>query len=133
MSWGEGSMNWAELRDLVRALPEDSATKAAAGGDIEGRRWTSSTYLLAANYNALLMAVRILWTAHLKGRPPEMDPVQPPQLEAHEADDAAQAEARERAEHYLDSFSPTPERQDDETEIDEWRARLAELEAAARG
>lgn len=132
MSWGEGSMNWAELRDLVRALPEDSATKAAAGGDIEGRRWTSSTYLLAANYNALLMAIRILWTAHLKGRPPEMEPVQPPALEAHEADDAATAEAQQRAEQYLDSFSPARAREEDQEEIDEWRARLAELETAAR-
>src|SRR5690606_23379614 len=52
MSWGEGSMNWAELRDLVTALPEDSATKAALAGDVEGRRWDSATFLAAAQYNA---------------------------------------------------------------------------------
>lgn len=122
-------MNWAELRDLIRALPEESATKAAAAGDVEGRRWTSSTYLLAANYNLLQMVARILWTAHLKGRPPEMEPVQPPQLEAHVADDEAQAAAQQRAEQYLDSFSPGA-RGDDPEEIDEWRARLAQLETA---
>lgn len=129
MSWGEGSMNWAELRDLVTALPEDSATKAALAGDVEGRRWDSATFLAAAQYNALLMLVRILWTAHLKGRPPEMEPIQPPALEAHQVDDAATAQAQQRAEAYLDSFSPG-RRQDDPAEIDQWRARLAELEAA---
>lgn len=129
MSWGEGSMNWAELRDLVQALPEDSATKAALAGDTEGRRWDSATFLAAAQYNALLMLVRILWTAHLKGRPPEMEPIHPPALEAHQADDAATAQAQQRAEAYLDSFSPG-RRQDDPAEIDQWRARLAELEAA---
>lgn len=66
MSWGEGSMNWAELRDLVEHLPEDSATKAATAGDVEGRRWTQSTYLQAAQYNALLLMIRVLWAAHLK-------------------------------------------------------------------
>lgn len=129
MSWGEGSMNWAELRDLVTALPEDSATKSAAGGDIEGRRWTSSTYLLAAQYNLLQMLARILWTAHLKGQPPEMEPVQPPHLEAHDADDTTEQEAQQRTEQYLDSFSPGSQ-PDDQAEIDQWQARIAELEAA---
>ncbi|SCD77488.1 hypothetical protein GA0115253_101704, partial [Streptomyces sp. Termitarium-T10T-6] len=63
MSWGEGSMNWAELRDLVQHLPEDSATKAAAAGDVDGRRWTQNTYLHAAQYNALLLMIRVLWAA----------------------------------------------------------------------
>ncbi|WP_237405842.1 hypothetical protein [Streptomyces sp. M2CJ-2] len=122
-------MTWAELRDLVQALPEDSATKAALAGDTEGRRWDSATFLAAAQYNALLMVVRILWTAHLKGRPPEMEPIHPPVLEAHDVDDEARAEAQQRTEQYLNSFSPG-QRQDDQAEIDQWRARIAELETA---
>jgi hypothetical protein len=122
-------MNWAELRDLVQALPEDSATKAAVAGDLEGRRWTSGTFLAAAQYNALLMLVRILWAAHLKGRPPDMEPVQPPAMEEHEADDEAKAEAQQRAEEYLNAFSPGT-RRDDEAEIAQWRARIAELQTA---
>lgn len=129
MSWGEGSMNWAELRDLVEALPEDSATKAAIAGDSEARRWTSSTYLMAANYNALLMLLRIQWTAHLKGKPPEMEPVQPPRLDAHDAEDADREAATQLAEQWLDSYSPGT-RQQEQAELDEWRARIAELEAA---
>ncbi|MGW0920081.1 hypothetical protein ACWD3J_13825 [Streptomyces sp. NPDC002755] len=130
MSWGEGSMNWAELRDLVQALPEDSATKAALAGDVTGRRWSSHTFLAAAQYNALLMLVRILWAAHLKGSPPDMEPVQPPELEADDTEEAAAAAGQQRAEHYLDSFSPTPGTHGDDAEIDEWRARIAELEGA---
>lgn len=129
MSWGEGSMNWAELRDLVQALPEDSATKAAVGGDVEGRRWQSSTYLLAAQHNLLQLAVRILWTAHLKGRPPEMEPVEPPRLESFDPDDDARAAARQRAEAHLDSFSPGRPEQD-QTEIEELQNAIRELEAA---
>lgn len=130
MSWGEGSMNWAELRDLVQALPEDSATKAAVAGDVDGRRWNSSTYLMAANYNALLMLLRIQWTAHLKGKPPEMEPVQPPQLEALDAEDADRQQARQQAEQWLDSYSPGQQEQDP-AELDEWQARIAELEAVS--
>lgn len=129
MSWGEGSMNWAELRDLVQALPEDSATKAALAGDIEGRRWNTATYMAAAQYNALLMLVRILWTAHLKGSPPPMEPVPAPRLEAHDSDDEAQAEAQRRSEEYLNSFSPGAV-QSDQAEIDQWHSRIRELEAA---
>ncbi|CAM5694978.1 hypothetical protein STENM36S_01768 [Streptomyces tendae] len=130
MSTGDGSMNWAELRDLVQALPEDSATKAALAGDTEGRRWDSSTFLLAAIYNAHLMSIRILWSAHLKGRPPAMEPIQPPALEAHEEADAAKEQAQQRAEQYLDGFSPARAQETDQAEIDEWQARLAELDAA---
>ncbi|MFE4420447.1 hypothetical protein [Streptomyces sp. NPDC056817] len=129
MSWGEGSMNWAELRDLVVALPEDSATKAALAGDVDGRRWNSATYLGAATHNVLLMVVRILWIAHLKGAPPEMQPIDAPRLEAHEADDAARAEAQRRAEAYLDSFSPG-RAASDQAEIDDLQAKIRELETA---
>ncbi|MFI9598939.1 hypothetical protein ACIHCX_03490 [Streptomyces sp. NPDC052043] len=123
-------MNWAELRDLVVALPEDSATKAALAGDIDGRRWNSGTYLQAGIYNVLLMAVRILWAAgQLKGRPPEMDPIEAPRLERLEADDEAQAVAQQRAEVYLDSFSPG-RREQDEADVELWQARLRELETA---
>ncbi|GHJ04823.1 hypothetical protein TPA0906_66880 [Streptomyces olivaceus] len=133
MSWGEGSMNWAELRDLVTALPEDSATKAALAGDVEGRRWTSATFVGAAQYNALLMVIRILWTAHLKGRAPEMEPIQPPVLAGQQADDEAGAAVQQRTEQYLDSFAPARATETDQAEIDEWQARLAELDNAARG
>lgn len=129
MSWGEGSMNWAELRDLVQALPEDSATKAALAGDIEGRRWASSTYLMAAQYNLLQLVARILWTAHLKGRPPQMEPVEPPRLESHDVDEDVKAAADRRAEAYLDTFSPTRTEQD-EAEIEELQDAIRELEAA---
>lgn len=130
MSWGEGSMNWAELRDLVDALPEDSATKAAEMGDLDGRRWNSATYLAAAQYNTLLMVARILWTAHLKGQPPEMQPIQAPHLEAHDTTDEAETEARQRSEEYLNSFSPGTTAQSDPSEIELWHSRIRELEAA---
>lgn len=129
MSWGEGTMNWAELRDLVVALPEDSATKAALAGDVDGRRWNSGTFLAAAQYNAILMVVRILWAAHLKGRPPEMEPIEAPRLEHLEADDEAQEQAQQRAEAYLDSFSPGRTEQD-QAAIDDLQAKIRELETA---
>lgn len=129
MSWGEGGMNWAELRDLVKALPEDSASKAAERGDEEQHRWTAATYLQAAQYNALLMLVQILWTAHLKGKPPEMEPVQPPQLTQQKADDEEASEQQRRSEEYLNSFSPGST-QADRAEIELWQSRIRELEAA---
>jgi hypothetical protein len=129
MSWGEGSMNWAELRDLVDALPEDSATRAGEMGDEEQRRWTTATYLEAANYNVSLMIVRILWMAHLKGSPPEMNPVAPPQLTQQDADDEEMAEAQRRSEEYLNTFSPSAP-QADQADIDLWQSRIRELEAA---
>ncbi|MEU8642241.1 hypothetical protein AB0C91_10020 [Streptomyces sp. NPDC048674] len=129
MSWGEGSMNWAELRDLVDALPEDSATRAAEVGDDEQSRWTTATYLQAAQYNLLIMLVQILWAAHLKGKPPEMKPVQPPQRSRPDEDEQQTAEAQRRSEEYLNSFSPgTP--QSDQAEIELWNSRIRELEAA---
>ncbi|MFJ3141727.1 hypothetical protein ACIPJM_04650 [Streptomyces halstedii] len=120
-------MNWAELRDLVDHLPEDSATKAATAGDLEGRRWTQNTYLQAAQYNALLLVIRVLWAAHLKGNPPDMATIDPPRL-------AADIEAEERAaaltayhERILDSYSPS--RSPDDEDITVWAARIRELEA----
>lgn len=128
MSWGEGSMNWAELRDLVDALPDDSATRAAERGDEESR-WTAATYVGAASHNVLLMIVQILWAAHLKGKPPEMNPIQPPQLSKPDVDEEQAAEAQRRSEEYLNSFSPgTP--QSDQAEIELWNSRIRELEAA---
>ncbi|MFJ6566650.1 hypothetical protein ACIQNU_04470 [Streptomyces sp. NPDC091292] len=127
MSWGEGSMNWAELRDLVDALPEDSATKAAASGDMEGRRWTQQTYIGAAQYNALIMLVRILWTAHLKGQPPDLDVIQPPRLAADDTRAELEAAGRGYSEAVLNQYSPgtTPP---DQAEIDHWAAKIRELE-----
>lgn len=121
-------MNWAELRDLVDALPEDSATVAAERGD-EENRWTSSTYVGAATYNALLMIVQILWTAHLKGKPPAMEPIQPPRQTQQDIDDEQVVEAQRRSEEYLDSFSPGAP-QADQAEIELWNGRIRELEAA---
>ncbi|MFE7485460.1 hypothetical protein [Streptomyces sp. NPDC057552] len=126
MSWGAGSMNWAELRDLVEHLPDDSATKAAAAGDVDGRRWTQSTYLQAAQYNALLLMIRVLWTAHLKGHPPDMPPVDSPRTEADEQQAALEAAATAHSEALLNQYSPGT--QVDQAEIDYWEQKLRELE-----
>lgn len=133
MSWGEGTMNWAELRDLVTSLPEDSATKAAYAGDKDGYRWKQDTYLHATTVNLLQLIAATLWKAHLKGDPPEMKPVQPPKLAAdEERDQLAQARAaRNRA--LLDSLRPQQEPVDaaaKKAEIDQWMARIREIEAA---
>ncbi|MFJ8929230.1 hypothetical protein ACIRLA_21895 [Streptomyces sp. NPDC102364] len=126
MSWGEGSMNWAELRDLVQALPEDSATKAAtAGGEQEEQRWNNSTFLQAATYNALLVLVRILWVAHLKGSPPDMQAISPPSLSADATEDEA---AVAISEHLLNQYSPAQPEADPDG-IAEWEQRIRELEA----
>jgi hypothetical protein len=133
MSWGEGTMNWAELRDLVTNLPEDSATKAAYAGDRDGHRWKQDTYLQATTVNLLQLIAATLWKAHLKGDPPEMTPVQPPKLAAdEERDQLAEARtARNRA--LLDSLRP---QQDPavtaakQAETEQWLARIRELEAA---
>ncbi|WP_145503134.1 hypothetical protein [Streptomyces sp. CFMR 7] len=127
MSWGEGSMNWAELRDLVEHLPEDSATKAAAAGDVDGRRWTQGTYLQAATYNALLLMIRVLWAAHLKGEPPDMPPVESPTTEADERQAAREAAAVAYSEALLNQYSPGTT-QTDQAEIDYWEQKLRELE-----
>lgn len=133
MSWGEGSMNWAELRDLVQALPEDSATKAASTGDKDGYRWSQQTYLAATTVNLLQLIAQTLWKAHLKGDPPEMKPVEPPKLAAdEERDQLAEARAaRNRA--LLDSLRPQQAPADTarkQAETQQWLARIRELEAA---
>lgn len=131
MSWGEGSMNWAELRDLVDALPEDSATKAATAGDIEGRRWTQDTYAIAATYNALLMLIRIQWAAQLKGQPPDMTTITPPRMEADELAEEQAVIADAHARQVLDRWSPTalPD-QARQADLDEWQQKIRDLEAA---
>lgn len=128
MSWGEGSMNWAELRDLVEHLPEDSATKAATAGDLEGRRWTQGTYLQAAQYNALLLMIRVLWAAHLKGDPPDMPPVESPATEADTQQAELEAAGAAYSEAILSQFSPGTTV--DQAEVDHWADKLRELEAA---
>lgn len=128
MSWGEGSMNWAELRDLVEHLPEDSATKAAAAGDLDGRRWTQDTYAAASTYNAILLMIRVLWAAHLKGSPPEMQSIEPPRLEADEEAARQEAAGEEHAKAILNQYSPGA--RSDSTDIDHWASRIRELEAA---
>lgn len=129
MSWGEGSMNWAELRDLIEHLPEDSATKAATAGDVDGRRWTQGTYLQAATYNALLLMIRVLWAAHLKGEPPDMPPVESPTTEADERQAELDAAAVAYSEALLNQYSPGTT-QTDQAEIDYWEQKLRELEPA---
>jgi hypothetical protein len=126
MSWGEGSMNWAELRDLVDHLPEDSATKAASGGDVQGRRWNQSTYILAAQYNALLLMIRVLWAAHLKGDPPDMSSIDPPALEADEQRVEQEEAAARYSEALLNRYSPG--RTHDPQAIDHWASKIRELE-----
>ncbi|MFG3136132.1 hypothetical protein ACGFZA_07900 [Streptomyces sp. NPDC048211] len=127
MSWGEGSMNWAELRDLVEALPEDSATRAASGGDVQGRRWTQDTYIQAATYNAVLLMIRVLWAAHLKGNPPDMSTIDPPQLEADERQVEQEKAAARYSEAVLDQYSPG--RTHDQAAMDHWTQQIRELEA----
>ncbi|MEU0991268.1 hypothetical protein [Streptomyces sp. NPDC005953] len=122
-------MNWAELRDLVEHLPEDSATKAAEAGDYEGRRWTQQTYIGAATYNSLLLMIQVLWAAHLKGKPPELKTIDPPRSEAdREAEERAEALAA-HSEALLNSFSPG-QAQTDEADIEHWQTKIRELEAA---
>ncbi|WP_420032229.1 hypothetical protein ACN2WE_05045 [Streptomyces sp. cg28] len=119
-------MNWAELRDLVQALPEDSATKAAtAGGEQEEQRWNQATFLQAATYNALLILVRILWVAHLKGQPPDVQAISPPSLGNEATEDEA---AVAISEHLLNQYSPQ-QPASDEVEIAEWEQRIRQLEA----
>ncbi|MFF9003669.1 hypothetical protein ACF1GW_38890 [Streptomyces achromogenes] len=126
-------MTWAELRDLIVALPEDSATKAAAAGDAEGRRWNQAAYMQATEVNLLQLMVQILWKAHLKGDPPAMSPVEPPKLAADEERDAL-AEARAaRNRAVLDSFAPQQAPEDaarKQAEIGLWLERIRELETA---
>ncbi|WP_240676748.1 hypothetical protein [Streptomyces sp. B27] len=119
-------MNWAELRDLVEHLPEDSATKAAAAGDVDGRRWTQNTYIQAAQYNALLLMIRVLWAAHLKGEPPDMPPVESPTSEADERQAELDAAAVAYSEALLNQYSPGTT-QTDQAEIDYWEQKLREL------
>lgn len=135
MGWGEGSMTWAELHDLVTHLPADSATKAALAGDVDGQRWTQTDYGVAAMYNALLVVIRVLWTAHLKGNPPEMRPIDPPRTEADQqaAEDKARKAARNRA--LLDRMRPVKQDPDEarrQAETAEWLAKVRALEAAAQ-
>jgi hypothetical protein len=125
-------MTWSELRDLVTALPEDSATKAAAAGDKDGYRWSQQTYLHATTVNLLQLIAQTLWRAHLKGDPPQMTAVEPPKLAADEQRDqlAEARNARNRA--VLERLAPQQgpvDRAAQQAEIDQWMARIRELEA----
>jgi hypothetical protein len=125
-------MNWAELRDLVTALPEDSATKAAYAGDENGQRWSQNTYMHAITVNLLQLIAQTLWKAHLKGDPPAMSPVEPPKLAADAERDELAAARDARNQAVLDSFAPQRTAEDaakKQAEIDEWMARIRELEA----
>ncbi|MFG2970784.1 hypothetical protein ACGFZS_46700 [Streptomyces sp. NPDC048288] len=131
MSWGEGTMTWSELRDLVVALPEDSATKAAASGDREGRRWNQVSYMQATTVNLLQLLAQIQWKAHLKGEPPAMSPVEPPKLAADEERDQLTEARNARNRAVLDRLAPQqgPVNQAaQQAEIDQWMARIRELE-----
>jgi hypothetical protein len=132
MDWGEGSMNWAELRDLVQALPADSVTKAALAGDVDGRRWTQTDYGTAAMYNVLLVIVRILWTAHLKGNPPTMRPIDPPRTEEDAAAEEARAAKAARNAALLEQMRPQQSKTAEQraAETAEWLAKVRALEAA---
>lgn len=126
-------MNWAELRDLVDALPEDSATRAAEAGDRDGARWTQSTYIGASSYNALLLLVRILWKAHLQGDPPDLQTIQPPVMDGDErSQELAEAiDARNRA--VLERMRPSTTPADEaakQAEIDHWLNKIRELDEA---
>lgn len=129
LSWGEGSMSWAELRDLVDAFPEDSATKAAVAGDVEGRRWSQATYLQAAQYNALILLIRLAWTGwQFKGTPPDLKAADPPHLVEDEEVAAARSAKAARVRAVLDSLSPASAPVVEPVGVEEWRARIAALE-----
>lgn len=89
---------------------------------------------MATQTNLLQLAVRILWLAHLKGDPPDLKAVDPPEMESDKPRDelAAAREARNRA--LLESYRP---RQDPDTgpakqaEVSHWMTKIRELEAAA--
>ncbi|WP_405699072.1 hypothetical protein OG209_05125 [Streptomyces sp. NBC_01383] len=120
-------MNWAELRDLVDALPEDSVTKAALAGDVHGRRWTQDTYIQASTYNATLLMIRILWAAHLKGQPPDMQVVEQPKREDDVRAEEEAAALTARNEQLLNTYSPRTEPAD-QGDIDYWQTKIRELE-----
>lgn len=133
MDWGEGSMNWHELYDLVTHLPADSATKAALAGDVDQRRWTQTDYGVAALYNAVLVMIRILWTAHLKGSPPQMRPFDPPRTEAEAAAEEARAAKTARNTALLERMRPRQDKteQQRQAETAAWLAKVRALEAQA--
>ena len=131
MSWGEATMTWSELRDLVVALPEDSATKAAAAGDTDGYRWNQGTYMQATEVNLLQLIAATLWRAHLKGDPPDMSPVEPPKLTADTQRDALAEAKAARNKALLDSYAPRRGPVDaakKQAEIDQWMTKIRELE-----
>ena len=122
-------MDWAELRDLVDALPEDSATKAASAGDVEGRRWSQANYLQAAQYNALIVLIRLAWTGwQFKGTAPELKPIQPPKLAEDEAVVLAREAKQAKARAYLERMSPRREQPQDGAAVEEWKARIRALQ-----
>jgi hypothetical protein len=126
-------MSWAELRDLVDALPEDSATRAAEAGDLEGARWSQSTYIGASQYNALLMLIKILWKAHLQGDPPDLQTIQPPRMEDDERAQELAAAINARNEAVLERMRPNRGPVDEaaeQAEIDHWMTKIRQLEAA---
>ncbi|MGW2724798.1 hypothetical protein [Streptomyces sp. NPDC001492] len=126
-------MTWSELRDLVNALPEDSATKAAAAGDTDGYRWSQQTYLSATTVNLLQLIAQTLWKAHLKGDPPAMTAVEPPKLAADEQREALTEARNARNRAVLERLAPQQVPVDtakQQAEIDQWMARIRELEAA---
>ncbi|MEC4016101.1 hypothetical protein [Streptomyces sp. H27-D2] len=120
-------MTWAELRDLIDGLPQESATKSALAGDVEGKRWSQDTYIGAAQYNVSLLMIRVLWAAHLKGSAPEMELMDPPRLEQDDrlAEAAAALDARNRA--VLDRLRPQPVDEDPAVR-QEWLDKIRELE-----
>jgi len=105
-------MSWLELRDLVDALPADSATKAALAGDREGRRWTQQDHLLATLANLLMILIRIEWVAgRLKGNAPDLKAVEGPELkrEPRERDAQRARLLQEMARHRPRSGSAPPQ------------------------
>ena len=125
-------MNWHELHDLVTHLPEESATKAALAGDVDQRRWTQTDYGVSAMYNALLVVIRILWTAHLKGSPPEMKPIEPPRTDADEQAAEQKAAKARRNRHLLEQMRPRSSKtqQEQQAEASQWLAKVRALETA---
>ncbi|MFI0406580.1 hypothetical protein [Actinomadura sp. 3N508] len=118
-------MTLRRLFVLVSQLPPNSRTKARLGGDVDGRRWSDDTHLLA-DVQELLQELRIAQLASI----PTTEPIELPEFhrlprpnhgddghgdgeggepaEAAEGGAEAMAERFERIQRYLAQFDPPP-------------------------
>jgi hypothetical protein len=92
-------MTMRRLAVLINGLPPESATRYAMEhpGDEADLRWTDTNFLLAHLANMSHAQFRVAWSAgQLKGKPPALDPILPPddiraEREKREAKEARKA------------------------------------------